>query len=270
MKKLFFVICSFIVFTCNSQNNKESLEKTIKVKHKAKTGSRIAKVERVTATVNSSGNGVTLTGGSAGAREHVTGAIIGAATSSLGGLQSRGQINNLDGSNNSASLNKPGTTTGTTTTGIDSGSPKAPGSAPDTIDLSALDPQFLALWAKSFSGGKSQEQGGTIVEGKTGSEYLVNEDSGTSGSFAPNLTPPSSNFLLLGIFHTHPYDSTAGGDTGVSLSGADAAHLINGGYKVSIVQSGSLQFMLMRTHNTSTSVNSRALSIALTPESISL
>ena len=119
--------------------------------------------------------------------------------------------------------------------------------------------QAFALWTKSFPGGKSQEHGGTIVEGSTGKEYLINEGGGTSGSFSPNLKTPSSRFSVIGVFHTHPYDSTEGGHTGVSLSGGDAAYLILKGHKIIIAQSGSQQFMFMRTQNTSTSVNYSAL-----------
>jgi len=55
----------------------------------------------------------------------------------------------------------------------------------------------------------------------------VNGGSGTTGTFTPNFNV-ESGYTIYGMFHTHSYSVAEGGYTGVSLSGADIANLING------------------------------------------
>lgn len=50
--------------------------------------------------------------------------------------------------------------------------------------------------------------------------------------------------------HTHPYDKSECGHTGVSLSGGDAGYMINSKQNVIVTQSGDGQFMMMRTAET--------------------
>lgn len=67
---------------------------------------------------------------------------------------------------------------------------------------------------------------------------------------------------MLGIFHTHPYDQSEGGYTGVSLSGGDAAYLINNKQNMIIAQSGTEQFLYLRTAETPSFVDPAALNNA--------
>lgn len=126
---------------------------------------------------------------------------------------------------------------------------KTPGNCPRQLDMSAMNKDFDQQWANSFPGGVSQEQGGTIISDGTGKQKLINIAGGTSGSFSPNLSV-GKNEKVEGIFHTHPYDQTEGGYTGVSLSGGDAGYLINGKQNLIVAQSGMEQFMYMRTDMT--------------------
>ncbi|GAB2192097.1 hypothetical protein MAH1_37060 [Sessilibacter sp. MAH1] len=103
--------------------------------------------------------------------------------------------------------------------------PLTPESAPKRVDFSNLNPAFMELWKKSFPKGISQEHGGTLVSIK-GKIQLINKGAGDRGSFSSDLNVPDDT-QAVGIFHTHPYDETEGGHTGISLSGGDAAYLIN-------------------------------------------
>lgn len=136
-----------------------------------------------------------------------------------------------------------------------------PLAAPARVDLSAMQSSYDQLWKKSFPGGKSQEHGGTIVADSAGHLSLINTGAGKSGSFAPDLKT-GANQTPVGIFHTHPYDASEGGYTGVSLSGGDAGYMINRKQDVIIAQSGSDQFMYMRTQATPATVDATALNNA--------
>ena len=143
------------------------------------------------------------------------------------------------------------------------GSPsaRASSSCPRSVDMSSMQKEFDQLWSNSFPGGASQEQGGVIVSDASGKMRLTNMSAGTSGSFSPNLSVAPGE-KVEGIFHTHPYDSTEGGHTGVSLSGGDAAYLINGKQNFIVAQSGEEQFMYMRTDATLPVVDSIELNSA--------
>ncbi|MDR6984470.1 RHS repeat-associated protein [Rheinheimera pacifica] len=126
--------------------------------------------------------------------------------------------------------------------------------APDEIDFSGLNGDFNALWEGSFPGGNAQEQGGTMA--LIGEQaLLVNKGSGDAGSFTPNLDV-AGRMKVVGTFHTHPYDE---GYVGVSLSGADAAYMINNGHRFIISQSGEQQFMYLRTNLTPKSIDYNAV-----------
>ena len=132
---------------------------------------------------------------------------------------------------------------------------KTPSDCPKKVDMSLMQKDFDQLWSKSFPGGMSQEQGGTIVSDVSGKQRLTNMSAGTSGSFSPNLSVGPGE-KVEGIFHTHPYDKIEGGYTGVSLSGGDAGYLINGKQNLIVAQSGKEQFMYMRSGATPSVVDS--------------
>ena len=92
----------------------------------------------------------------------------------------------------------------------------------------------------------------------SGKLSMVNAGAGTEGTFAPDLDVAAGQ-QVQGIFHTHPYSAAEGGYTGVSLSGGDAAYMINEKQNVIIAQSGSEQFMYLRTQATPETVDFDAL-----------
>lgn len=130
--------------------------------------------------------------------------------------------------------------------------PKSPADAPRKLDFSALNGEFQSIWDSSFPNGKAQEQGATLVsDERTGKLKLTNAIPGEAAVFVPDLTLRPGE-KLQGIFHTHPYDR---GVTGASLSGGDAAYMINNGFNVIIAQSGKDQFLQLRTAATPTEVD---------------
>ena len=145
------------------------------------------------------------------------------------------------------------------TTAAGLATPATPADAPATINLSGMQNHFDAQWNNSFPNGKSQEHGGTIVSDASGNLSMVNMGGGERGSFSPNFNVDPGQ-KIQGVFHTHPYDASEGGDTGVSLSGGDIGNLINDKRRqISVVQSGTDQFMCMRTGTTPASVNAGQL-----------
>lgn len=129
--------------------------------------------------------------------------------------------------------------------------PASPSEAPDTINLSSMQGTFDTLWGSSFPGGKSQEFGGTFAKDIVTGEYsIINMHGGTRGTFIADMTmPPGKEFV--GVFHTHPYDTTERGYTGVSFSSGDIANSLNiAERQIAVVQSGDKQFMMMRTAET--------------------
>jgi hypothetical protein len=132
--------------------------------------------------------------------------------------------------------------------------PKTCKDAPKSITIPKnVNADFKKLWGDSFPDGKSQEHGGTLVQDKNGNVTVVNKGSGTSGTFSPNRTVAAGQ-TIIGIFHTHPYDESEGGATGVSFSGADIAIAANQ-REPSYVQSGDTQFMVMPTEETPKSID---------------
>lgn len=101
----------------------------------------------------------------------------------------------------------------------------------------------------SFPGGHSQEFAGTFVSDSSLRVDLINTHGGESGSSSHNYNIGKDQ-NLLGIFHTHPYDVSEGGYTGTSLSAGDFYDFSVKRKKLSFVQSGDAQFMLMRTGET--------------------
>jgi hypothetical protein len=121
--------------------------------------------------------------------------------------------------------------------------------APSEIRLPKdVNDSMQKAYKNSFPGGKSQENGGTLVKDDKGNIKVVNEGVGTTGTFSPNRTTGSGQ-TVIGTYHTHPYDASEGGHTGVSFSGADIAYANH--YKEPIyVDAGTKQFMIMPTQET--------------------
>jgi len=149
----------------------------------------------------------------------------------------------------------------TAATAKDFALPKSPADAPAQVDLSAMQKQYDQLWANSFPGGRALENGGTLVSDAKGALSLANPGSGTAGTFTPNLAVAAQQ-KVLGVFHTHPYDATEGSYTGISLSGGDAGYMLVKQQNAIIAQSGTEQFMYLRTAASPTTVNAAALDAA--------
>ena len=99
-------------------------------------------------------------------------------------------------------------------------------------------------WSKSLPGSKSLEQGGIIVETKSGGYGFTAGKPGTSGTFMPNRGAVKKGEKLLGILHTHPYSVKEGGYTDVPFSGQDLGLMALQLEKVSVVVSGSGWFVV--------------------------
>ena len=119
--------------------------------------------------------------------------------------------------------------------------------APDSIRV----PQEVVdgmqdAWDDSMPGGRSQEQGGIIVEEDDQYEWKRG-DAGDSGSFSPNYDDLEDGEDLVGVGHTHPYDETEGGFEDVTFSGQDLARLVFVEDDIAVVQSGESLFLAART-----------------------
>ncbi len=121
--------------------------------------------------------------------------------------------------------------------------------APATVTLPKnVNDAAKAAYTNSFPGGKSLEHGGTLVKDAGGNISVVGEGPGTSGTFQPSRAVAAGQ-QIIGTFHTHPYDASEGGYTGVSFSGADINYASY--YKEPIyVDAGTKQFMIMPTSAT--------------------
>ncbi len=127
--------------------------------------------------------------------------------------------------------------------------PASCAAAPSEIHLpKAVNKAMKDAYANSFPGGVSQEHGGTIVKSADGTIKVINEGSGTSGTFSPNRATGRGE-KLIGIFHTHPYDASEGGSKGVSFSAADMSIAIAEG-EADYVDAGTHQFAIMPTGET--------------------
>ncbi len=108
------------------------------------------------------------------------------------------------------------------------------------------------LMDDSYPGGHSQEHGGTLVSDSDGNMALANAGAGqrpNAGSFSPDLSAPAGD-KVLGIFHTHPYDASEGNYTDVSLSGGDAAYMVNNHHDIMVARSGDGLFIYEPTSAT--------------------
>ncbi|MEO6063059.1 MAG: WXG100 family type VII secretion target, partial [Thermoflexales bacterium] len=94
--------------------------------------------------------------------------------------------------------------------------------APKTVEVpKVLNDGLADAWKDSFPKGRSQEQGGMLVQKGDGTLEFRRGAAGDSGSFSPNYGDLKDGETLIGLVHTHPYDATEGGHTNVSFSGAD-------------------------------------------------
>jgi uncharacterized Zn-binding protein involved in type VI secretion len=158
---------------------------------------------------------------------------------------------------NASELSGPGAGAATVG-GLPAKPPKDCASAPETVQIPQnVNDTFNSLMKNSFPNGKSQEQGGLIVSDSKGALSVINQHSGNSGSFVPDRTLPPGD-KKVGLFHTHPYDASEGGYTGVSFSGADIAIAADNS-EPSYVQSGDKQFLMLPTAATPKNLDADAL-----------
>lgn len=144
----------------------------------------------------------------------------------------------------------------------------SPMQAPATIRFSsAMTALFQAQWRASFPGGRSKEQGGTIVADKDGN-FSVQHLGGKSSAageidYILNATDPS-RFTVVGTFHTHPYDKTEGSLTGMAFSGGDVGLMMNRtDLLMQVLQAGPNLFVHIKTAMTPKGVNQMALHAAV-------
>jgi hypothetical protein len=121
--------------------------------------------------------------------------------------------------------------------------------APETIKLpEELTKGMDEAMGKSFPGGKSQEQGGILVENlKDGSFEWKEGPPGTSGTFEVNYKDVGPDQKLVSSGHTHPYDVSEGSHTNVGPSSGDVFDLVKAPEPTAMVQSGEGQFMSVKT-----------------------
>lgn len=146
----------------------------------------------------------------------------------------------------------------------------SPAEAPHTIRFSpAMAAVFQLQRRRSYPGGHSKEQGGTIVA-DAGGRFSIQNLGGTgstAGSFSPNLTAADpAKFKVVGVFHTHPYDRTEGSMNGVAFSGGDVGALVLTDIILSVVQSGPRMFVFVKTKLTPANVDYTAVSDAANAE----
>jgi type VI secretion system secreted protein VgrG len=132
--------------------------------------------------------------------------------------------------------------------------PKSSQDAPSKIDLTAFQPKFAELWAKSDAPlpADDREYGATLVTDRQGNLKLINVEKGGKDQFKPNLQVGSGE-MLQGVFHTHPKDSPE--EPSQSFSTDDIAAMFRYNLNVIVMQSGSDQFMYLRTAATPANIS---------------
>ncbi len=135
----------------------------------------------------------------------------------------------------------------------------SPADAPPMIRFSQENAKLFQFLAKvSTLGDTAKEHGGTLVVDMLGSINVQNVGglASDSRSFQVNYVLKNPNaFRVIGDFHTHAYERSAGGNTGVSFSGPDIAELINQRMTISVLQSGPRTFAIVRTARAPTQIN---------------
>jgi len=127
--------------------------------------------------------------------------------------------------------------------------PSSPSSAPIKLKFGTLQPTFDNLWNRSNSANK--EYGCIIVSKSDGVLKTRNVVVGKHAGVEHDLSHAESE-TYHGTFHTHPFED---GETGGAFSAGDVSFNINKGKdRIQFVQSGSDQFLLMRSQRTPTSV----------------
>ena len=105
------------------------------------------------------------------------------------------------------------------------------------------------LWNASIrhiESGMVLEHAATLVYDTEGKVKLAHPLAGTPDGVVPNYDVAEGE-ILIGTFHTHPYEN---GLTGMAFSGEDIASAINEAEWISLVQSGDDVFALIRTDQT--------------------
>jgi hypothetical protein len=121
-------------------------------------------------------------------------------------------------------------------------------SPPPAINLPrGVSEAMNRAWDNSFSTGSAVENGGTIVSYPNGAIEVIHEGSGHDSAFRPEYERTHPDQTRIGAFHTHPYD---GGQTGITWSGGDFVSFISDGNRIEALQSGSEQYVMVRTDQT--------------------
>ena len=102
-------------------------------------------------------------------------------------------------------------------------------------------------WDKSLPGGKSQEQGGILVQNADGSFQWKEAPPGKSGSIRLNYGDVEPGQSIAGSGHTHPYSAAEGGHTDIGFSSKDVSNLVTRDDPFKMVQSGDRQFASVKT-----------------------
>jgi YD repeat-containing protein len=130
--------------------------------------------------------------------------------------------------------------------------------APSKIYIpTELQEGFDNLWGNSYPTPQGLEDGETVAANKfTGALSAQNvhgKERIAGGSFIPDLNLRDDNtYRAAGLFHSHPYPNHRYSG---SLSGADAAVLINNRINFVIAQSEGKQYMYLKTGDTVNGVN---------------
>jgi hypothetical protein len=120
--------------------------------------------------------------------------------------------------------------------------------APPRLDLpKGLHEAMSRAWDNSFSTGSAVENGGTLVSYPNGAIEVIHEGSGHDSAFRPEYERTRPDQTRIGAFHTHPYD---GGHTGMTWSSGDFVSFINDGNRIEALQSGTEQYVMVRTDQT--------------------
>jgi type VI secretion system secreted protein VgrG len=132
--------------------------------------------------------------------------------------------------------------------------PKSPQNAPSRIDLTPLQAQFDDLWKKSDAPlpADDREYGGTLVTDRQGNLKPINVEKGEKDQFKPNLQAGPGE-TVQGVFHTHPKDRPEEPSQGFSAD--DIAAMFRYNLNAIIMQSGSDQFMYLRTAATPANIS---------------
>lgn len=120
--------------------------------------------------------------------------------------------------------------------------------APDKVQVpKEMNDGLKKGWDGSFPGGRSQEQGGILVQNKDGSHQWKPAPAGNSGSIGMNYGDVGKDQKLVAAGHTHPYDKTEGNERNVAFSKQDMSRMVTAPESMHMVRSGDSQFMIAKS-----------------------